>query len=303
MSGNLLEIKKQIGGVKNTRKITKAMQLVAASKMRQFQKRAVSAREYVWDLFSVLEQNLDADSKSTFTEQREEGKTLFVLYTSDKGLCGPLNNKLINGLFRSKEWTELADDDRELLVIGKKAREYARNNKIDIVESFIGIPEKLDGLDVLEVVEKIITLWNKGNIKEVKFIAPHYKNSFTFYPVMKTFLPFSEATIESTLGPLEENERPERSKNDNRFMYFAPSEEFVLERLYELLIQALFFQSFLELKASEYSSRMIAMQNATDSADRMTSELTLQYNKIRQQAITQEIAELIGAKMALSDDE
>lgn len=303
MSGNLLEVKKKISGVKNTRKITKAMQLVAASKMRQFQRRALHARAYVWDLFQVLNNNLDAQSTSVYTQQRREGKVLFVLYTSDKGLCGALNTKLNQSLLRSERWKELEEDERLLVTIGKKSKDFAKNNGLPIAKSYEGIPEKLSNLDALAAVDGILDFWRSGEVKEVVIIAPHYKNSFTFYPVMKTFLPFSQKSIDSVLGALDEDDRPKFEERRNKFMLFEPSEELVLERLYEQLIQAMFIQSFLELKASEYSSRMIAMQNATDSADRIVGELTLVYNKARQAAITQEIAELIGAKMALEDDQ
>lgn len=311
MPGAILEIKKKINGVQNTRKITKAMQLVAASKMRQFQKKAVTAREFAWDLFKILEKNLNEGNESHYTEKRLEGKTLFVLYTSDKGLCGPLNNKLINGLFRSPEWNDLKENERLLITIGKKSFGYAQNNKIKIAENFVGIPEKLTNLDVIEIVDKILAYWNKpegdeDRAKEIIFIAPHYKNSFTFYPVMKTLLPFSAAAIKTNLHISEEEDdkhdnemKDEDYKNGN--MIFLPEEEDVLKRLYEQIIQSTFIASFLELKASEYSSRMIAMQNATDSADKMINTLKLTFNKARQQAITQEIAELIGASMAMGD--
>ncbi len=301
MSGMLLEVKKQIDGVKNTRKITKAMQLVAASKMRQFQKRAVSARSYVWELLALLEKNLGTFGQdSLYTTVREEGKTLFVLYTSDKGLCGGLNNKLLNGLFRSPEWNSLPQDQRLLVTIGKKARDFAQSNGIPLLKEFSGLPEKMSLLDSLQIVSELLKFWEDPSIKDVKFVAPHYKNSFTFYPVIKTFLPLSEKTIEDSLSHLEEKERPAHTA-PSEYMIFSGGKQMVLEKLYEQMVQSLFLQSFLELKASEYSSRMIAMQNATDSADRMTQSLTLVYNKARQQAITQEIAELIGASMALAD--
>ena len=306
MSGSLLEIKKKIVGVQNTRKITKAMQLVAASKMRQFQKKAVAAREFAWDLFGILENNLGSDEQNIYTQKRSGEKKMFVLYTSDKGLCGPLNNKLINYLFRSQKWLDLEDQNRILITIGKKSNAYAMSNKIPVEKHFIGIPEKLTNLDAIQVVDHILELWREDqDINEVIFIAPHYKNSFTFYPLMKTFLPFSKEGIMTNLHiPQDEAEDAEAElleEDDNQFMYFEPSQEEVLKRLYEQIIQAMFIQSFLELKASEYSSRMIAMQNATDSADKMTGELKLKFNKARQQAITQEIAELIGASIALEE--
>lgn len=295
MSGSLLEIRKKIGGVKNTKKITKAMQLVAASKMRQFQKRAVTTRKYVWDLLKVLENNIAV--KTVFSEERSKGPVLFVLYTSDKGLCGPLNNKLINGLFRAEAWTSLKNEEKLLITIGKKGNDFARNNGFAITKYFAGIPEKLSSLDAIALVDKILEYWRENKCKKIIFLSPHYKNSFTFYPVLKTYLPFSKDMIVSNLH-LREHAAADKGNND--YMIYDPSKTFVIEKLQEQIIQALFIQSFLELKASEYSSRMMAMQSATDSADRIINELSLSYNKARQQAITQEIAELVGASEAIS---
>lgn len=316
MSGQILEIKKKISGIKNTRKITKAMQLVAASKMRQFQKRAVLARSFVWDLLKILDNNLQEDTKSIYTEEREEGRTLFVLYTSDKGLCGSLNTKLINSLFRSEKWNNLKPEERALITIGKKSQNFAVSNKIPVTKHFGGIPEKFSNLDAIKVIDSILELWNQSEedegamkIKEVIFISPHYKNSFTFYPVMKTFLPFSKQSTKDILRFAKENfdeeldEDEDSVPEDNPYMLYEPDQDAILNRLYEQIVQALFIESFLQLKASEYSSRMIAMQNATEAADKIINNLTLAYNKARQQAVTQEIAELIGASMAISDQE
>jgi len=192
-----------------------------------------------------------------------------------------------------------------LITIGKKSNNYAKTHHIPVYKHFTGIPEKLQNIDVVDVVDEIVSIWGQDEeIKEVIFITPHYKNSFTFYPVMKTFLPFSKEAIHSQLHVEEDDETEEETDEEkNGFMIYAPSQEQVLERLYEQIVQSVFIQSFLELKASEYSSRMIAMQNATDSANRIIGSLKLIYNKARQQAITQQIAELIGASMALEDAE
>lgn len=296
MSGALLEIRKRVSSVRNTRKITKAMQLMAATKMRQFQKRAVSTREYVWELMGMLEGNLSGES--LYTEKREKGKTLFVLYTSDKGLCGPLNNKLINALFRSEEWNKLPAEERMLISLGKKGNDFARSRGISVHKAYTGIPEKMTTIEALKLTDKLLELWRSGEVKQVVLAAPHYKNSITFYPVLKTFLPLSREMILSNIGPDEHARRHHRSANAQTI--FAPSVARVTERLQEQVVISLFLGAFLELKASEYSSRMLAMQNATDSADKVINELSRQYNKARQQAITAEIAELVGASDAIS---
>lgn len=296
MSGALLEIKKKITGVKNTRKITKAMQLVAASKMRQFQKRALSTRHYVWELLSLLEENIQLSSQ--YTEKRESGEVLFVLYTSDKGLCGSLNTKLINALFRSEEWNSLTESQRMLVTIGKKGHDFARSRGVHIDHHFAGVPEKMNTVQALKLVDTLLDFWRSGKAKQIVFVAPHYKNSITFYPVLKTFLPFSKDMIVSVIGPEERQKR--HAKKPDPLMIYEPSKEKVVERLHEQMVVTLFMEAFLELKASEYSSRMLAMQNATDAADKITSALSLQYNKARQQAITAEIAELVGASDAIA---
>lgn len=294
---SLLEIKKQIQGVKNTKKITKAMQLVAASKMKNFQKKAIGAREFVMNLLEALNSTVDAGVETVYSKAPNSGKTLFVLYTSDKGLCGALNNKQIKTLVNSAEWKTAGNDGRLLVTIGKKATEFARNNKIPVEKDFVGLPESMTNIDALAVVDQILEIWKSGDIKEIKFVSPFYVNSFTFYPQIKTFLPFSKEMVETNLR--KESKDSQSSGNNN--MIFNSDPEDLTERLHELIVQGLFVQSFMELKASEYSSRMMAMKNATDAADKKRDELSLVYNKARQQAITQEIAELMGGSAAVSE--
>src|SRR6056300_1081080 len=116
---SLLDLKKQITGIKNTQKITKAMQLVAASKMQQFQKKALATIYYVTTLLNILSNNLDSFSDCSYNVKTDSKKIMFILYSSDKGLCGSLNTKLFNTLTRSKKWQEA--NSKELVVIGKKA--------------------------------------------------------------------------------------------------------------------------------------------------------------------------------------
>ncbi len=296
MSGALLEIRKKIGSVRNTRKITKAMQLVAASKMRQFQKRAVSTRQYVWELMDLLKENLS--TPTSFKENREEGKVLFVLYTSDKGLCGSLNSKLINALFRSSDWNALPQDQRMLVTLGKKGYDFARSRGFHVTKHFTGVAERMNTIQALRIVDSLLDFWRKGAVKRIVFVAPHYKNSITFYPILKTFLPLNKEMIAANIGTAE-HARSHRRKFPAETL-FEPNKVVVMNQLEEQIVVSLFLDAFLELKASEYSSRMISMQNATDSADKVISNLSLQYNKARQQAITQEIAELVGASAAIA---
>ncbi|MDP2691022.1 MAG: ATP synthase F1 subunit gamma [bacterium] len=296
---SLLEIRKKIKSVKQTRKITKAMQLVSASKMKVFQKKAVSCRSYAWDLLSVLKRHIPNQKRSLFLEQRESGKTLFVQYSSDKGLCGALNTKLSKALFTSRKWTETPADQRLLITIGKKAMDFARYNEIPLKHHFNGLNEQMTTLDALDFIKPIVDLWISGDVKEILMIAPHYQSTLVFYPLVKTFLPFSDEMISRHLNIEEESTHENIYSPTNTHMYYEPSEERIIEVLFTQVIQLLFIQSFFELKAAEYSSRMIAMQNATDNADDIIRKLTLTYNKARQARITQELSEISGAMAAM----
>ena len=294
---SLLEIKKKINGVKGTRKITKAMQLVAASKMQYFQKRALSMRKYIQDLLDLLELNISHKAKSIYTTRAKgSSRVLFVLYTSDKGLCGPLNTKLINTLVRSEEWNNLKEDYRLLVTIGKKSFDFAKSNKIPVAKNITGFSEKLTTLESLKIIDQILEFWKDETISKIVFVSPHFKNSFTYYPVRKQYLPFSDKMMKEHIGDREIKKDPRKD-----FMLYEPTKERMTEKLHKMIVQGTFMQAFLELKAAEYSSRMLAMKNATDAADKIIKNLTLSYNKARQAAITQEIAELVGASAAIQN--
>jgi len=290
---SLLEIRKKIGSVKNMKKITKAMQLVAASKMKFFQDHATSSREYIETLLGILKKHVTDDVESSYIQDRKDGKVAFILYTSDKGLCGSMNNNLTKGLLTSDEWNATSQEDRLLVTVGRKAKEFARINKIDVHKSFEGLKEKFQITDMMPVINSALSLWEKGDIKTVYVVVPHFVNAFTFYPKVKQLLPFSENMVDSYVA-----DKPEEEKFQG-YAYFEPSQERAFDRLYRQVIIGAFVESMYELKATEYSSRMMAMQNATDSAQKMIDEKTLVYNKIRQQRITQQISEIVNAAEAM----
>lgn len=289
------EIKKQIQSVKNTRKITKAMQLVAASKSRKFQKKAVSIRSFAFDLLYILHHNLKGIESNMYTDEKENGKVLFIVYSSDKGLCGALNQRLLKTLQNSSEWKNTSQDEKVIISIGKKASSFLKYYGYKPAHTFDGIKEELSEYDALEYVEKILDLWKKGDIKKVYMVSPHFKNAFTFYPLIKQFLPLSENILKAHIGVDADSFKKESDLVNSQFMIYEPTQEKVSDYLSEQLCQTLFLQAFYDLKASEYSSRMMAMQNATGAADNLIKEKTLSYNKARQAAITREIAEIVGA--------
>ncbi|NCN07877.1 ATP synthase F1 subunit gamma [Candidatus Falkowbacteria bacterium] len=292
---SLLEIKNQINGIKNTKKITKAMQLVAAAKSRQFQTKAISIRNFAFDLLYILANNPEDLSDSSFLKNRDQGQTIFILYSSDKGLCGALNQQLFRAFIQSKVWQELKSDQRQVITIGRKATNFIKFQGIEPLQSFENLDEKMNQYEALNHISKIVDYWNNSYAKKIYMVAPHYRNSFTFYPIIKQFLPLSDNILQSHIGVHPEVFTKKIRNNRSRVTLYEPSEDLVAERLIEDIINVLFLQAFYDLKASEYSSRMIAMQSATDNADKLIKGKSLLMNKIRQAAITQEISEIVGA--------
>lgn len=301
----LVEIKKKIGAVGNTRKITKAMELVAASRMKQFQRKAVGTREYAWSLLEALRQQGTRMEETVYGERRESGPALFVLVTSDKGLCGSLNQQLIRTLWRSERWRSLSNKDRHLITIGRKSFEVATAAGVPLVEHFEGLVEQMTPLSALAVIDVILGYWERQEVREIVFVSPHYVNPFTFYPTIKTYLPFTPGMVTTHLewrhpsGNLSAKTPVATTDQEALIDLFEPDQARVSEALALQLMETLFLQAFYELKATEYSSRMVAMKNATEAADDMTRSLTLSYNKARQGAITQQLAELTGGSLAI----
>ncbi len=292
---SLIEIKNKIKSTKGTQKITKAMQLVAAAKMKTFQKTALSVREYTKLLGGELELCGSSIDEIAFAEPREKGKVLFILMTSDKGLCGAMNARLMKTLYRSEKWNGLSADERELITVGRKATDTARAMGIPTVASFVGLKEDMKTVDALEVIHVIMERWASEEVKEVVLVAPIYVNPFIFETKLKTYLPLTRKRVEEEVES-DINVEPQEAS------FFEPSKEEAIDRIAQLLVESLFIESFYELKATEYSSRMVAMKQATEAAGDRIKLLTNVFNRARQSAITQQLSELAAANEAMSSE-
>ena len=295
---SLLEIRKKIASVKNTKKITKAMQLVSTSKMKHFQELAMASKNYIQLLLEVLGKTLSSEEESSFTTKREKGKKLFILYSSDKGLCGSMNNHLFKGLINSDAWMNTPTNERELITIGKKASDMARIAGFDTIAEWKYLPEKFEMTDVIEMIAEIVEIWESKSVSEIYFVVPYFKNAFTFYPKCKRVLPF-DAEMASTYSKAGDEVESFSDTKSGGYMFYEPDLIRVKDVLYTQIITGIFAESLNQLKATEYSSRMMAMQNATESAQKMIESKTLVYNKIRQQMITQQISEIVNAAEAI----
>lgn len=297
MSGKLLTLKKQIKSIKNTAKITKAMELVAASKMKQFQRKTQHVRSFVFDLLYVMTNQIQLSDKSVFVHDREKGKEAFIIYSSDKGLCGSLNQRLFKTLTSSKLWKETPEENRMVITIGKKAQNFCHFNKITVDHYLEAVPETLDTYSAAAFIDQIINIWTSGDVRRVHMVAPHYKNSLVFYPMMKQFLPLSKGLLEAHMNIDPDSVSRDVSTMKNTYVYCDSDEDDVSEEVTYMTAKLIFIHAFYELKASEYSSRMVAMKNATDSAKKIQAQKTLVLNKERQSVITQQISEIVGGSL------
>lgn len=304
----LLEIKKRLQSTQDSKKITQALELVAASKMKGFQKKALGSRAYALDLLHALKSIMPHWETLDFAQNREQGKTVFVLLTSNKGLCGTLNARLVSSLLKSNSWKTCKPEERILITIGKKGNEAARRQGFTAQMDFEGITEELTPLGSLEIIDKILSYWKSGEANKIILVSPHYVNAFTSVPTHKIYLPFSLDMLKShsVEGPQNQDTgaiNADIGDEGEKLMYLEPGKDEILNLLSMQIIHALFDQSFYELKASEYSSRMVAMKKSTDAATDIISALTLEYNKVRQSIITQQLAELATASEAMEEEE
>jgi F-type H+-transporting ATPase subunit gamma len=281
------DIRRRIKSVKNTRQITKAMELVAASKMKKAQQAAVAGRPYADLLASMLAALTDRvdESMHPFLARREVRTRGILLITTDKGLCGPLNGNLFKLVQEIKTPAKYA-------VIGRKGSQFLARTGRDLVAEF-PVSDRASFGEVKVAVEFLIKQYLDGVVDTVEVIYPHFKNTLVQEPTVRPILPLS--SVAETVRSLQHTDA---AKADKREMLFEPDAHTVLDALLPFYVTKTIYQIVLSAKASEHSARMVAMKTAKDNATKILGDLTLQYNKARQAAITQEILEIAAAQFA-----
>jgi F-type H+-transporting ATPase subunit gamma len=285
------DIRRRIKSVKNTAQITKAMQMVAASKMKKAQQRALAGRPYAEGLYNVLLslQGRITDVAHPFLEKRDLTKKQCVLVIStDKGLCGGLNTNLFREALKFAE-------DTKFVSIGKKARVFFARTKKNLIADFV-LGDNASFLESKQISKFLVEKYLEGEINSVKILYPHFVNTLIQTPKTLQILP---------IGALEEmTEKKGKEISDKTIdtleYIFEPSAHSVLEKLLEDFIHYEVYEAVLEARASEHSARMVAMKSATDNAKQLVKDLTLEYNKVRQASITNEILEISSAAMTMS---
>ena len=277
------DIRRRINSSKNIKQITRAMQFVAASKLKRAQDATLSARPYADKLDEVLADLaiVLGGEEHPLLARREGGKRLIVLITTDRGLAGALNTNTIR--FAAQAITG-HEGDLTVVTVGRKGRDAMRRARVPLEAHFEGYGERPAFADVLPLARLITDDYLAGTYNKVDIVFSSFVSTLVQRPSMDELLPIT---------PSEDTE----GIPGNQFI-FEPSASAVLEQLLPRYIAARLFQAVLESKASEESSRMVAMRNATDNAEDLIQDYTLAYNKVRQANITREMIEISSGAQA-----
>ncbi|MBN2980727.1 MULTISPECIES: ATP synthase F1 subunit gamma [Cohnella] len=290
MAKGMREIKRQIKSTQNMKQITKAMEMVAASNLRRAQNAALAGRPYADTLKEVV--SSIATSGGGFShpmlEKRPVKKTAYLVITSDRGLAGGLNSNLLRKLTNAIKEKHASKSEYGIFVIGSKGRDFLARRDYPIVEAVTGIPDSPKFIDVKHIASEAVKGFEDGSYDEVYLVYNKFINAITQIPTLKLLLPLDASQFESKSGG------PTASYE------YEPSPEAVLGVLLPKYAETLIFNGLIENKASEFGSRMTAMGSATKNASKRIDQLTLHYNRARQAAITQEIAEIVGGANALA---
>jgi F-type H+-transporting ATPase subunit gamma len=293
---NLLDIRRRIKSVKNTQQITKAMKMVSAAKLRRAQERVVTARPFANKMSEVLGElakRTDEDFHHPLLDQRGDQRYLLVLITADKGLCGGFNTNLTKAA--QAFMRENADKSIEIMAIGRKGRDFFRTRRATISGEYIGLTGKgrVEFSEALEVARDVIKTYTEDTgIDKVFLIYNEFKSVLSQRVVLEQLLSVSRAKEE------EPEAKSQQPVNLVDYIYEQPAEEmfgYLLPRLIETQI----FRALLESVASEHGARMTAMDSASKNASELIESLTLNMNRIRQAAITNEIIEVVSGAAAL----
>ena len=310
MAQSTKEINRRRHSISNTQKVTKAMEMVSAVKMRKSQMTAIAARPYAYHCITMLERLAhlykedeepvrEVMKKNIFFKQRKTNTTLLVLIAPDKGLVGGLNTALFS--HAQKEIKKIQQEKKKIqaIAIGVKAEQFLQNAEIPIRKTFSSIANYETPQHIAPITQEIIEHYKYEVIKEVAVVYTEFFSTLKQKPSTRYILPITMSQIEGVVEsarPVEgrfsgEKTEPIKELESPEYL-FDPDVETLLREIAPFLVSVLTYHIVLDANASEHSARMLAMRNASTNAEQILEELTLSYNKARQNSITQEIAEV-----------
>jgi F-type H+-transporting ATPase subunit gamma len=283
---SLRDVRRRIRSVQNIQKITKAMQVVAATKLRRAQQAVKSTRPYSEKMLEVLETTAEraTEYRHPYLEQREGERALVILVTSDKGLAGALNSNTIRTTVRYVNQNH--HGQARYVTIGRKGRDFMARYRRDIVADASGLKDRPGIGAILPAVAAAMEEFNEGRVDNILLAYARWVSTLRQEPVVRKLLPFDIPKREEGAAPGAD-------------YIYEPDPESVLDALLPRYVETQVYQAVLENQASFYSAQMIAMQNATNAAGDFIQDLTLTANKVRQETITMELMDIVGGAEAL----
>ncbi|MDD2515774.1 MAG: ATP synthase F1 subunit gamma [Candidatus Gracilibacteria bacterium] len=292
---NSKEIKGRIKSVSNTKKITKAMELISTVKMKKAQDGVISSRPFALTSLKILSRVFDEVKEEKIKKQ---GKDLVVVVTSNKGLCGGYNINSFKQVLKYKN--ENPETKIDYISIGKKARDFIGRTGENLVMDFSD--EVKDDINVAfskKISRTIMNVFREGKYDKIVVIYSYYLSAISQKGVAKQFFPISKDDVVDYLTNIAGQKfEVEEANLDYKF---EPSKQNIYDNALPLILDMIFYEILLESKASEHASRMVAMKNAKDNAGKKVFDLTLEYNKARQAGITKEISEIVSGVESMKD--
>lgn len=281
------DIRRRIKSITSTAQLTKAMQMVAASKMRKAQEAAIVARPFGRLVYSIQREATRrmGDYTHPLLEVREVRKRAVILVGADKGLCGPLNSNVLRIATKFDPSTTI------FITAGRRASQFIARTQRQLAAEF-SYGDSPTYAEARAIAGLARDLFLKKEVDQVQVIATRFVNTLTQIPVLLEFLPIGEITALE----LPSTKLPDQSSPDDTDFRFEPSPEFVMDFLLTRYLNIYIYEVLVHAKASEQSARMVSMKSATDNADNLIKDLTLEYNKLRQGNITKEMLEIAGGK-------
>lgn len=288
---SIITLKRRIGSIKNTRQITKAMELVSSSKLRRAQAAAQTSRAYrqaTYELLARLNQVKEVERQPLFRKRPIKNR-LYVVITSNSGLAGAYNANVLKMLTQGIRQDQAGKVKSSVITIGSKGAQFVRRiENVELMSHYPAFGDEPTEQAIVPLLNSVVEAYRSGAVDEIRLLYTEFQSSL------------SQTATSLTLLPAGTEEMPQDIPVARGFMNFEPDVETVIHNVGARLIQAQIWQSLLESLASEHAMRAVAMKNATDNADDLIDDYTLEYNSTRQGQITQEIAEITGGAEALA---
>jgi len=282
------EIRTKIGSIKNTQKITRAMEMVAASKMRKTKDRMQATRPYSKKIGQIIKHLAQANPeyKHSFLISREVKRVGLIVVSSDRGLCGGLNSNLFRKTLNNLAQWEKDGVEVDVCTIGSKASVFFSNLKANLVGQVTKLGDTPHLQDIVGIIKLMLDAYDQGKIDQLYVVNNEFVNTMTQRPVVQQLLPVVASEIEENMS--------------GHWDYiYEPDAKDVLDHLLVRYVESIVYQGLVENNACEQAARMVAMKSASDNAGNLIGELQLIYNKARQAAITQEISEIVAGAAAV----